>query len=326
MDATLIELQKKVGSCFAESMTSVFSMLTGRDFTITPKDGQLIETDGVAGLHSGTTVFVKANYTKGLTGTLFFSLSLKEGTILVDLMLGGEGSPAEELEGDSRDALAETFNQVMGSANQTLSDMAGETLSISNVEIFAHPASDTGAVGELFGKGAILDMPMNTVQDALDSTIHVLLPDLLLQQVKRKLGLGEPSVPAAAAAPPAPAAPAAAPQAPSPLSPPSAVSAALASASAAFNAPSVDTKNLDLLLDIELPLVVRMGQTEMPLGDLLKITPGAILELNRAADAPVELLVNNKMIARGEVVVVDGNFAFRITEIESTANRIRSLA
>jgi flagellar motor switch protein FliN/FliY len=90
-------------------------------------------------------------------------------------------------------------------------------------------------------------------------------------------------------------------------------------------APSVDTGNLDLLLDIELPLMVRMGQTEMQLGDLLKLTPGSILELNRAADAPVELLVNSKLIAKGEVVVVDGNFAFRITEIESTDTRIRSL-
>lgn len=89
--------------------------------------------------------------------------------------------------------------------------------------------------------------------------------------------------------------------------------------------PSVDTGNLDLLLDIELPVMVRMGQTDMPLGELLKLTPGAILELNRAADAPVDLLVNGKLIARGEVVVVDGNFAFRITDIESTAARIRSL-
>jgi len=89
---------------------------------------------------------------------------------------------------------------------------------------------------------------------------------------------------------------------------------------------SVDTGNLDLLLDIELPVMVRMGQTEMQLGELLKLTPGSILELNRAADAPVELLVNSKIIAKGEVVVVDGNFAFRITEIESTAARIRSLA
>ena len=88
----------------------------------------------------------------------------------------------------------------------------------------------------------------------------------------------------------------------------------------------VNTGNLDLLLDIELPIMVRMGQTEMQLGELLKLTPGSILELNRAADAPVELLVNSKVIAKGEVVVVDGNFAFRITEIESTATRIRSLA
>ena len=71
--------------------------------------------------------------------------------------------------------------------------------------------------------------------------------------------------------------------------------------------------------------MVRMGQTEMQLGELLKLTPGSILELNRAADAPVELLVNGKQIAKGEVVVVDGNFAFRITEIESPASRIRSL-
>ena len=84
-------------------------------------------------------------------------------------------------------------------------------------------------------------------------------------------------------------------------------------------------QDLDLLLDIELPVMVRMGQTEMQLGELLKLTPGSILELNRAADAPVELLVNSKVIAKGEVVVVDGNFAFRITEIESTAARIRSL-
>jgi flagellar motor switch protein FliN/FliY len=87
----------------------------------------------------------------------------------------------------------------------------------------------------------------------------------------------------------------------------------------------VDPGNLDLLLDIELQLVVRMGQTEMQMGELLKLTPGSILEMNRSADAPVELLVNGKLIAKGEVVVVEGNFAFRITEIESKASRIRSL-
>jgi flagellar motor switch protein FliN/FliY len=320
MDPALSELSQKVGSSFTESMISVFSMLTGREFTVTAQDLQTIEHVDVANLFTGQVIFVKAQYTKGMTGTVLFSLPLKEGTMLVDLMLGGEGAPAEELAGDSRDALAETFNQVLGSANQTLSDMAGETLSIANVEIFATPSGDATALTDLLGPGPFLDLPLATAQDTLSTAIHLLIPDLLLQQLQRKLGVVEaPAPPAAEPAAPAPSAAAAmsAPAAgPSP------------SATTAFQMPSapVNTGNLDLLLDIELPIMVRMGQTEMQLGELLKLTPGSILELNRAADAPVELLVNSKVIAKGEVVVVDGNFAFRITEIESTATRIRSLA
>jgi flagellar motor switch protein FliN/FliY len=322
MDPATQELNQKVGSSFAESMGSVFSMLTGREFAITAKDGASVDYQDIAKLHSGTTVYVKAHYTKGMTGILLFALPLREGTMLVDLMLGGEGAPATELAGDSRDALAETFNQIMGSANQTLSDLAGETLSISNVEIFSEDTGDVKTLEELLGPGPFHDMPLSTTQENLATTIHILIPDLLVQQVKRKLGLGEPAAPP----PPAPAPPAAAP-APQAAPVPQPMAAGAVHAPAAQPAaPPVDTGNLDLLLDIELPVMVRMGQTEMQLGELLKLTPGSILELNRAADAPVELLVNSKVIAKGEVVVVDGNFAFRITEIESTAARIRSLA
>lgn len=312
MDEALFELQKKLGACFAESMGSVFSMLTGRDFTLAPGAPSTLDLTGAAGLHSGTAVFVKAHYTKGLTGTLIFALPLKEGTMLVDLMLGGEGSPATELVGDSRDALAETFNQVMGSANQTLSDLAGETLSISHVEIFAAEAEPKG-LEDLLGPGPYHDNPIDASQDSLKTVIHALMPDLLASQLKRKLGLqAAVDAPAEPASAPAPAQAASAPRKGAPAAGPTLSSG--------------DPSNLDLVLDIELQVVVRMGQTEMPLGELLKLTPGAIIELNRAADAPVDLLVNGKQIAKGEVVVVDGNFAFRITEIESAAARIRSLA
>ncbi len=319
MDPMPPDLQKKLGPCFSESMVSVFSMLTGREFTLTPGGSASLDLDGVAALNSGTAVFVKAHYTKGLSGTLLFCLPLKEGTMLVDLMLGGEGTPAEELVGDSRDALAETFNQVMGSANQTLSDLAGETLSISNVEIFA-VASEAKGLEELLGAPPFHDIPVDAAQDALKTVIHILFPDLLLAQVKRKLGFHDQAPAAEAPAAKEAAAPAAGPV-------PSAEPAPARRAPAAGPAlPPADAGNLDLILDIELQVVVRMGQTEMPLGELLKLTPGAIIELNRAADSPVDLLVNGKQIAKGEVVVVDGNFAFRITEIESTAARIRSLA
>ncbi|BDU68547.1 flagellar motor switch protein FliN [Geothrix oryzae] len=307
MDARDTELFQKVGNAFAESMASVFSMLTGREFQLKSAPGEVVDPQGAAALHQAPTILVKANYQKGLNGTLFFTLPLKEGTMLVDLMLGGEGAPAEELVGDSKDALAETFNQVMGSANQTLSDLAGETFAIANVDILAL-APEASAFSEQLGQGSFQSIALPTTQEALSTTIHLLFPDLLLQQLKRKLGLAEAPAPAA---PPPQAAPAAA--------------AAPAHRAPVAAGPMPDSGNLDLLLDIQLPVVVRMGQTEMQMGELLKLTPGSILELNRSADAPVEMLVNGKHIARGEVVVVDGNFAFRITEIDSRAARIRSL-
>ena len=308
MDARDTEFYQKVGGAFAESMTSVFSMLTGREFQMKSAPGEVLEPPAIAAFHESTAILVKANYQKGLNGTLFFVLPLKEGTMLVDLMLGGEGVAADELVGDSKDALAETFNQVMGSANQTLSDLAGETFAIANVDILA-VEPDAAAFAEHLGQGAFQDITLPTSQDSLNTTVHLLVPDLLLQQLKRKLGLGEAaSVPA-----PSPASVAATMAAPPRQAP-------------MASGPAPDSGNLDLLLDIQLPVVVRMGQTEMQMGELLKLTPGSILELNRSADAPVELLVNGKLIAKGEVVVVDGNFAFRITEIDTRAARIRSLA
>jgi flagellar motor switch protein FliN/FliY len=309
MDARDTELFQKVGGAFAESMASVFSMLTGREFQIKSAPGEVLEIPAIAALNASAGILVKANYQKGLNGTLFFTLPLKEGTMLVDLMLGGEGAAAEELVGDSKDALAETFNQVMGSANQTLSDLAGETFAIANVEILA-VAPEAAAFADQLGQGGFQDIQLPTTQDSLSTTVHLLFPDLLLQQLKRKLGLVE--------APPAPE--------PAPASSVAATLAAPARQAPLAAGPAPDSGNLDLLLDIQLPVVVRMGQTEMMMGELLKLTPGSILELNRSADAPVELLVNGKLIAKGEVVVVDGNFAFRITEIESRAARIRSLA
>src|ERR1700690_1259023 len=173
MDARDSELYQKVGGAFAESMASGFSMLTGREFQMKSVPGELLEIPAIAALHKGTGILVKANYQKGLNGTLFFILPLKEGTMLVDLMLGGEGAPADELVGDSKDALAETFNQVMGSANQTLSDLAGETFAIANVDILA-VAPDAAAFAEQLGQGTFQDIALPTVQDSLNTTVHLL--------------------------------------------------------------------------------------------------------------------------------------------------------
>jgi flagellar motor switch protein FliN/FliY len=84
--------------------------------------------------------------------------------------------------------------------------------------------------------------------------------------------------------------------------------------------------NLDVILDIDLPLTVRFGETEMTLDALTRIGPGSVIDLGRSPDDHVEILVNGRLIARGEVVVVAGNYGVRVHEVVSTADRLRSMA
>jgi flagellar motor switch protein FliN len=83
--------------------------------------------------------------------------------------------------------------------------------------------------------------------------------------------------------------------------------------------------NIDLLLDVELPVAVSFGNTEMQLRDVLKLGAGSVIELDKSVNDPVTIMVNRKPIAKGEVVMVDGNYGVRILSVESTADRIRSL-
>jgi flagellar motor switch protein FliN/FliY len=83
--------------------------------------------------------------------------------------------------------------------------------------------------------------------------------------------------------------------------------------------------NIDLLLDVELPITISFGETEMQLKDVLKLGVGSVIELDKSVNDPVTVIVNQKPIARGEVVMVEGNYGVRILEVESAAERIRSL-
>jgi len=83
--------------------------------------------------------------------------------------------------------------------------------------------------------------------------------------------------------------------------------------------------NLELLLDVDLPISVAFGTSEMTLKDVLNLGAGSVIELNKSVNDPVSIIVNQKPIARGEVVMVDGKYGVRILEVESTAYRIRSL-
>lgn len=80
-------------------------------------------------------------------------------------------------------------------------------------------------------------------------------------------------------------------------------------------APLGESRDLRLLAEVQVELAVELGRVKLPLRDLLSLAPGAVLELDRSADAPVDVLVNGCLVARGEVVVIDGEFGVRITAV-----------
>ena len=86
------------------------------------------------------------------------------------------------------------------------------------------------------------------------------------------------------------------------------------------------SKNLDFLLDIPLQVTVELGRNSMIIDKMLQLTQGSVIELEKAAGEPVEIFVNNKLLGKGEVIVINERFGVRITEIISQADRIKNMS
>ena len=87
-----------------------------------------------------------------------------------------------------------------------------------------------------------------------------------------------------------------------------------------------ETQNLDLILDIPLTVTVELGRSKMLINDLLQLGQGSVIELTKLVGEPLEVLVNDKLVARGEVVVVNDKFGVRLTDIVSPMERVQSLS
>jgi flagellar motor switch protein FliN/FliY len=243
------------------------------------------------------------------------------------LFVVGE-QPSERAENER--ALLEA---TLGSAPDTIDDAAlnaaqafGQHLMQGLAIAFGNLTSKTFTPDQVIARYEPIAFPPNflTVDEVIATRFTVQIPErtpfnltwLLTENLARAL-LGMQPVEADPLASlltePEPAAPAAAPP-PTP---------------AAFNifADNDDSReqNLDLLLDIPLEVSVELGRVTMLIRELLEVGTGSIVELQKAAGEPVEVLVNGRLIARGEVVVVEDNFAVRITEILSPAERIQRL-
>jgi flagellar motor switch protein FliN len=84
-------------------------------------------------------------------------------------------------------------------------------------------------------------------------------------------------------------------------------------------------QNLEFLLDIPLEISVELGKTKVSIGDLLKLSQGSVVELNKSTDQPLDIFVNRKLMAQGEVVVVNDKFGIRLTNVISPGERVKTL-
>ncbi len=85
------------------------------------------------------------------------------------------------------------------------------------------------------------------------------------------------------------------------------------------------TSSIDLLMDVNLPVSIELGRTQLSISEILSLGPGSVVELARLAGEPVDVMVNHKLVARGEVVVVEENFGVRITQLITPEERLRLL-
>jgi flagellar motor switch protein FliN/FliY len=232
-------------------------------------------------------IWLRFTLANALKGEQSFGICKSDALHLAQILMGEPFDPTRDFSSEYQDALAELFRQFAGTAALALKPQVGGEVSLQ------WAGYDPGNWKPHLQWGFRLK-GVGTTQFPL---LILIGPDL---------GESLASRPAPKAAPPSAA---------------SNRSAPLTSAAA-----SPGKRNINLLLDVELPLALRFGKREMPLSDILDLTAGAVVELDQKILEPVELLVGGKVVAHGEVVVLDGHYALRVTEVLNPEERIESLA
>ncbi len=220
-------------------------------------------------------------------------------TALSDMMLGEEPSQREDVNDDDLDATKETISNILGSVSNTLSaqkEMPVLSFSIEDIE-FINEGNEISL--EDFAKMFIYKVEL----DSTKSQIMFILDENLVKKLS-----GEDAQ----------------------ESPNNTQSSDNASTAADLCRDDVklseeELKNIALILDVKLPVRVRIGKKKMLLKDVLNMDIGSVVELNQLANDPLDILVDDNVIAQGEVVIVDGNFGVQITTIGTKKDRLKQL-
>lgn len=338
----------EIGNIFMGSASTTLSTILNNKVEITTPRIEIFNSLEESSMLQEDHAVVEINYIEGLEGTVVFALKVADTAIIADLMMGGTGKVESQEIGELQlSAVSEAMNQMVGSASTSLSSMLNRPINIShpNIRMFGKENKEelnqdlvgkkiasikfTLKVGDLINSEitqlmsadaakAQVDAFMATMKNATasmqDSANQSMVDGLMQGSTQPQSQTPEDffnSAPQAGHTPP---------QNPVTVQP-----VQFASFDNAPGTMGTANQNLNLVMDVDLKLTVELGRTELPIKDVLELTRGSIIELDKVAGEPVELYANGKLIAKGEVVVIEDNFGLRITSIISPEHRIKQL-
>ena len=321
--------------------TTLFS-LVNRKVEISTPVVSFASWEDIVDAYEKPCVFIRIAYTTGLDGSNLLVLREGDVKIITDLMMGGDGTNTDGELGELHlSAISEAMNQMMGSAATSLSSMLNKMIDISPPLadlVDLKDSVDEAEIAEfLTGQFVKISFKME-IGDLVNSEIMQLFPFSFAKEMCAGVAKNmEEDVSSTEAAPqPAPqmqAQPQPAPQMQPMMGQPMMgapmnnmtqqmyaqqpvnVQPAQFQAFAGDFNPVTQQENIGLIMDVPLEVTVELGRTSKSIQDILEFAPGTIIELNKIAGEPIDVLVNGKYIAKGEVVVIEESFGIRITEI-----------
>jgi flagellar motor switch protein FliN/FliY len=301
---------------FCAQATTVISTVLNKSAKFSPNEAESASYQAIQEKIQSVVVSVALSFKAGFEGEFYVLIKKNDVAVLSDLMMMGDGSA--EYSEDHKDAIGELFNQVMGAFTNVMGSDRGIQVSAGNVTVsefdLDNPPLDAGS----------LDMVLTElkIEGFDDSWISILVPAPLTDQIVEAIGKNSSSMGGGASSVGLNM---------SELDDLSRVTSFDSSethfteTNLAGQPVSAPQENISMLLDIELDVSIELGRSILSIKRILELAPGSVVELDRLAGEPVDLLVNNKIVARGEVVVIDENFGIRIVSLVSPEERIKSL-
>ncbi|PLA75859.1 flagellar motor switch phosphatase FliY [Ligilactobacillus agilis] len=333
----------------SQAATTLSSILNHRVSITTPRVTRIRFKDLIDGIKAPK-VATTVEFKEGLTGVNLMLLEVHDANVIANLMMGGDGTPEnEEFTELELSAVAEAMNQMIGSAATSMATMISTKVDIlpPKVNLWDEPGNtkyDFIVDDEVIYKisfslnvdGLIQSEIMQIFTDQMvDDIAQAMLADKATVVNNREAATSQ-SEESKSQAPAASQAPSQAPsQASSPAPAPTPKSTPKPKHQEPVEVQSPEFQNfeptqpaaesndnLDLIMDIPLNLSVVLGRSKKTVRDILSFNTGSVIELDKLTDEPLEILLNGKLIATGEVVVINENFGVRITDILSPQQRL----